>query len=239
MFGRTSTRPSAGVRLPCWASCGKSSWLPSMNHSCAFTRARTALTASEVTPALGCAGQMPKSPRWRTHARPLVPQQLRNALDHADRPVAVTVPVPGQRGHGAGQAPRAVRPKRHTRHIAVGLRSASRWRPVPPRRRPGGRSPRLRAGRIGRLAIRGPVLGRIGLLARVAGQAVDEDVQEELEALAGIGHRVLVGQLDQVREPGHRERGQVVTRQVRRVLPVGLLGTPGRRRVPPRRSHRE
>jgi hypothetical protein len=70
----------------------------------------------------------------------------------------------------------------------------------------------------GALLRRGPLTRPRSGLGGAAGQAVDEDVDEELEALAAVGEGELVGQGGHVREGVGGERGDVVAGHVRELL---------------------
>src|SRR3954469_15482610 len=73
--------------------------------------------------------------------------------------------------------------------------------------------PRTRGRGVNHLAALGP-----------AGEAVDVEVEEELEALVLVDHRELVGQRDHVRELRHRQRRDVVAHRVRHGVGWGLVG---------------
>jgi predicted MFS family arabinose efflux permease len=61
----------------------------------------------------------------------------------------------------------------------------------------------------------------------VAGQPVDEDVDEQLEALVGVGEGELVGQADHVGKVLGRQRGDVVAGHVRCFLQAGRVAGRG------------
>ena len=57
-----------------------------------------------------------------------------------------------------------------------------------------------------------------------AGEAVYEDVDEELEALVGVGEGELIGESGHIREGSGRERGDVVAGHVRGLLAAVRVG---------------